>query len=142
MTVPQSSSQRISTVYKKNIKILKDNSYNTLLILNIPSSSGNRHGGDHIVVGFTTTYTISAYHHWSCEFESCSWRDVLDTSVKVCQWLAAGQWFSPVSNKTDCHNITEILLKVALNIINLTPPSCSHHVHIQHYTCSNDYYEL
>ena len=38
----------------------------------------------------------------------------------VCQWLAAGWWFSsgtPVSsiNKTDCHNITEILLKVALN---------------------------
>ena len=41
---------------------------------------------------------------------------------KVCQWLAAGQWFSPgppVSsiNKTDCHDITEILLKVALNTI-------------------------
>jgi hypothetical protein len=36
----------------------------------------------------------------------------------------AGWWFStgtPVSstNKTDCHNITEILLKVALKIINL-----------------------
>jgi hypothetical protein len=34
-------------------------------------------------------------------------------------WLATGQWFSlgpPVSstNKTDCHNIAEILLKVAL----------------------------
>jgi hypothetical protein len=31
--------------------------------------------------------------------------------------LVAGQWFSLVSftNKTDCHNITEILLKVALN---------------------------
>jgi hypothetical protein len=28
-----------------------------------------------------------------------------------------GWWFSPVSsiNKTDCHDITEILLKVALN---------------------------
>jgi hypothetical protein len=51
-----------------------------------------------------------------------SGRGVLDTKVcdKVCQWLAAGQWFSlgtPVSsiNKTDCHNVTEILLKVALN---------------------------
>jgi hypothetical protein len=36
----------------------------------------------------------------------------------------AGWWFStgtPVSstNKTDCHNINEILLKVALKIINL-----------------------
>jgi len=27
---------------------------------------------DHMVVGFTTTYAISAYHHWSCEFESLS----------------------------------------------------------------------
>jgi hypothetical protein len=31
----------------------------------------------------------------------------------------AGWWFSPVSstNKTDCHDITEILLKVELNTI-------------------------
>ena len=41
---------------------------------------------------------------------------------KVCQWLATGRWFSlgpPVSstNKTDRHDITEILLKVALNTI-------------------------
>ena len=36
----------------------------------------------------------------------------------VCQWLATGRWFSPVSstNKTDSHYITEILLKVALNL--------------------------
>jgi hypothetical protein len=44
---------------------------------------------------------------------------------KVCQWLSTGRWFSmgtPVSstNKTDCHDITEILLKVALNTINIT----------------------
>ena len=43
---------------------------------------------------------------------------VLDTTLcdKDCQW------FSPVSstNKTDHHDITEILLKVALNTINLT----------------------
>ena len=43
---------------------------------------------------------------------------------KVCQWLAAGLWFSPgtlafSTNKTDHHDITEILLKVALNTINL-----------------------
>jgi len=29
-------------------------------------------GRDHMVVGFTTTYAISAYHHWCCEFESWS----------------------------------------------------------------------
>ena len=44
---------------------------------------------------------------------------------KVCQRLAAGQWFSlgtPVSstNKSDHHHITEILLKVAFNTITLT----------------------
>jgi hypothetical protein len=38
-------------------------------------------GRDHIVV-------VIAYYHWSCEFESCSWRGVLDTSLCniVCQW--------------------------------------------------------
>ena len=49
-------------------------------------------------------------------------RGVLDATLcdKVCQWLATGQWFSPVSstNKTDRPDVTEILLKVALNIIN------------------------
>ena len=44
---------------------------------------------------------------------------------KVCQWLAADLWFSLGShvsstNKTDRHEITEILLKVALNTITLT----------------------
>ena len=39
---------------------------------------------------------------------------------KVCQWLATGQWFSPCppvssTNKTDLHDTTGILLKVALN---------------------------
>ena len=65
--------------------------------------------------------------HKSCEIESCSWRGVLDTTLydKVCQWLAAGRWFSPgtpvsSTNKTDRHNATEILLKVALNTITLT----------------------
>jgi len=27
--------------------------------------------------GFTTTYAISAYHHWCCEFKSRSWRGEL-----------------------------------------------------------------
>ena len=56
-------------------------------------------------------------------------RGVLVTTLcdKVCQWLAKDRWFSsgtPVSstNKTDRQNITEILLKVALNTINQTKP--------------------
>ena len=44
-------------------------------------------GCDCMVVGFTTTYADSAYHHYNCEFEPCSWRGVLDTTLcdKVCQ---------------------------------------------------------
>ena len=47
----------------------------------------DHHGRDCMVVGFTTTCAISAYHHQSCEFEPCSWRGVLDTALcdKVCQ---------------------------------------------------------
>jgi hypothetical protein len=69
----------------------------------------------------------SICHHSFCEFESHSWRGVLDTTLcdKVCQWLVAGRWFFPgppvsSTNKTDRHDITEILLKVALNIITLS----------------------
>jgi hypothetical protein len=47
---------------------------------------------------------------------------VLDTTLrdKVCQQLAASQWFSPgtpvsFTNKTDRHHIAEVVLKVALN---------------------------
>jgi len=31
-----------------------------------------RRGRYHMVIGFTTTYAISAYHHKHCEFESRS----------------------------------------------------------------------
>ena len=64
---------------------------------------------------------------YSCEFESRSWREVLSTALcdNLCQRLAAGRFFSPgtpVSStyKTDFHDITHILLKVALNIISPT----------------------
>ena len=47
---------------------------------------------------------------------------------KVCPWLAVSRWFSPgnqvsSTNKTDRHDIAEILLKVALNTINQTQPN-------------------
>jgi hypothetical protein len=77
-----------------------------------------------ILVEFTTICAISAYHHYRCEFEPRSLWCVLHTTCdKVNQWLATGRWFSsgtPVFsiNKTDHHDITEILLEVALNTIN------------------------
>ena len=89
-------------------------------------------GCDHMVVRFATIYAISAYHHWCCELESHSWRGVLDITFcdQVCKWIATGRWFSlgtPVSStdKTDRHDITEILLKAALNTITLTLNMCS-----------------
>ena len=62
---------------------------------------------------------------------------------KVCQWLATGQWFSPgtpisSTNKTDSHDISEILLKVALNTIIQTKPVMLqlviYHILIKHLT--------
>jgi len=80
---------------------------------------------DHVrmVVGFTTILSmyLSPLTLWvRIPFR----RGVLDTTLcdKVCQWLAAGRSFSPgtpvsSTNKTDCHDITKALLKVALNPI-------------------------
>jgi hypothetical protein len=54
-------------------------------------------------------------------------RGVLDTTLcdKICQWLATGWLFSldnldSSTNKTDRHDIAEILLKVALNTMKQT----------------------
>ena len=65
------------------------------------------------------------YFFFSCEIESWG---VLDITLgkKVCQWHTVDRWFSigtPVSFtiKSDRHDITEILLKVVLNTINLIP---------------------
>ena len=77
------------------------------------------------VLGFFHLFIIYYFSFHSCLQFS---RGVLDTNLcnKVCQWLAAGQWFSPgtpvsSTNKTDRHDITDILLKVALNTINHKP---------------------
>ena len=72
----------------------------------------------------------SKLNNWSqIKYMQLIWKGELITTLcdKVCQWLATGQWFSqgtPVSstNKTDRHDILEILLKVALNIINPHKP--------------------
>ena len=60
--------------------------------------------------------------------QSRSWRGVFDITLsdKVCQWLAVGRLFSPGTpvnwtNIADRHYIAEILLKVTLNTITLTP---------------------
>jgi hypothetical protein len=65
-----------------------------------------------MVVVFSTTYAINAFHHLSCDFESCWWQGLLDATLcdKICQWLTAGRWFSPGTRFPRP-------LKVALNTI-------------------------
>ena len=91
-----------------------------------PQNNNSDHRG-RMVVGFTTTYVIRAYHHWCCESESRSGQCVQHYVIKFISDLPTGRWFSPgpsvsSTNKTDRHDITEILLKVALNIIKQTKP--------------------
>jgi hypothetical protein len=90
----------------------------TFVTTAISHSNWGHCGRDRMVVGFTTLYAISNYHHWSCEFESCSLRGVLNTTLcdKVCQRLATGLWFSrgtlvSSTNKTEWHDIAEIGIK-------------------------------
>ena len=71
-----------------------------------------------MVVGFTTTSGISANHHLRWEFESHSWRGVLNTTLcdQVYQWLVAGLWFSPSTpisstNKTNHHDIIQNIVE-------------------------------
>ena len=122
---------------KKYSLLIFDVHFSSSHALSLSLLSGRR-GRDRMVVGYTTTHAMSAYHHRCCEFESLSGRDVQHYSVKsryqwhqtslcdkVCQWLATGRWFSPgppvsSTNKTDHHDITEILLKVVLNTIKQT----------------------
>ena len=50
----------------------------------------------------------------------------------VIKWPLTGWWISPISsiNKTDCHNITEILLKKELNTITFTPIIFMNHLYV------------
>jgi len=81
-----------------------------------------------MVVVFTTTYAISAYDHYRCEFKFRSGEvySIQHYVIKIVSNLRQIGGFSPSTpvsflNKTDRHGITKILLKVALNNITLTP---------------------
>ena len=76
-----------------------------------------------ILIFCYTKYEQSPLTLW---VRSGSWRGVLDTILcdKFCQWLVTGRWFSPdtpvfCTNKTECHDITEIFLKMASKNFNL-----------------------
>ena len=92
------------------------------------TSSRGRRGRDRMVVGFTTTYAIGAYHHWSCvafDFRSVEMYSIQHYVIKFVSDFVAGCWFSSgttvsSTNNTDRHDITEIVLQRALNNINQT----------------------
>ena len=104
-------------------QIVKIIAWNHLFILIVMSNRvGSRRGRDHMVVGFTTTYAINVYHHWCCEFESRSGQGVQYYVIKFVSDLQQVGGFLRVLRfcppmKTDRHDISEILLKVALSII-------------------------
>ena len=85
----------------------------------ITDATRGRRGRDRMVVGFTTTYAISVYHHWWCVFESRSGRGLQHYVLKLV-------------NKIDRHDISEILLKVTLSTINQT------NKHTTYFACNND----
>jgi len=64
--------------------------WNTILANHLHCTNWGRRGRDRMEVGFTTTCAISAYHHKSCEFASCTWQDVLDTAL--CDKVVSDLW--------------------------------------------------
>ena len=83
-------------------------------------------GRNRMVVGFTTSYAISSYHHCCCKFESRSWRGVQHYMIMFASDLrqvGGFLWvlrFPPSIKLNAKHDIAEILLKVALSTIKQT----------------------
>jgi len=85
---------------------------------------------DHMVVRFTSTNAsqcLSLLKFW-VQFSpmGCVHDITLYMYDKVCHWLEASSWFSPVTrisffNKTDFHDVAEKLLIVALSTHNPNP---------------------
>jgi dolichyl-phosphate-mannose--protein O-mannosyl transferase len=82
--------------------------YITLQILKelIIERERGRCGRDRMVVGFTTTYAISAYHHWCCEFEPRSGRGVQHYVIKFVSGFLRVLRFPPPIKLTAKHHQT------------------------------------
>ena len=79
-----------------------------------------RRGYDCMMVRLTTTYLwnqcLPPLTLWVIIplMARCIWYNII--WYKVCQWLAAGLWFSPgIPISSDRHDITKIMVKVTLN---------------------------
>jgi hypothetical protein len=82
-------------------------------------------------VCWSSTKQSSSSSHWKLTCSCHDWYSwhiaelAVSNNHSLTHWIATGRWFSPgppvsYTNKTDCHDITEILLKVALNTIKQT----------------------
>jgi hypothetical protein len=108
---------------------------------------------------FKNTFTQAHYFYSEsirlyCEIPCAYHRSSKDTTLcdKVCQWLAAGPWFSlgtQISsiNNTDSHDITEILLNI--NLLHIytaeqfgTLHWCNYVVHIECYPYRHAVYRV
>jgi hypothetical protein len=125
----------INTLYYK----ISQNYINTLYYKISQNYIGDHRGCDRMVGSWIYSYLCN-----QCLSPLTLWVriplrwDVLNTTLynKVCQWLATDRSFSPgtpvsSTNKTDRHEITEILLKVASNIINQNKPEFNFNFHFQ-----------
>jgi hypothetical protein len=85
---------------------------NRYMVVNYCSSSRSRdrRGRDLMVVGFKTTYAISAYHHWCCEFESRSEQGVQHYVIKFVSDLRQIGGFLPVLRFPTAITLTAIIL--------------------------------
>ena len=74
-----------------------------------------RRGRQCMVVGFTTTYAISTYHHLRCEFEYHSADTTLCDKVCLIDLLQVGDFPRVLSvsstNKTDRHDIAKNIVE-------------------------------
>jgi hypothetical protein len=68
------------------------------------------------VVGITTTYAISAYHHWCCEFESQSGWSVQDNVIKFVSdlWQVGG---THLSDNLITHLNENVITHLSENVI-------------------------
>ena len=68
----------------------------------------SRRGCDCMAIGFITTYATSLFHQHSCEFQTHP------CEVFLIHYVGSS------ANKTDCHYMNQILLKVMTNKLTLT----------------------
>ena len=63
----------------------------SIIYIYVKEENWGLRGRDSMVVGYTTTYAISAYHHWCCDFKSQSGRGVQYYVIKfVCDLRQVG----------------------------------------------------